>query len=508
MITPETKAEIKRMFFAEHHTINAIATHLGIHHDTVQSALNTTTFNLRHHLRQSKLDAFGPVVASLLEKYPRIRASRVYQILKDRGFDGSHRSVRRRLRSIRPLYSGKAFADLTMYPGEQAQIDWGCFGKMRVGKAERRLSCFVCVLAYSRATYAVFTLDQSMESFLRGHTGAFFYLGGTPRVCLYDNLKSAVLERLGSQIRFNPTLLDFAGHYRFRPDACNPRSGNEKGRVERTIRYIRDNFWVGREFRDLDDANQQLRRWLDTVCNVRPWPQDRSKTVQTVWAEECKVLLPIAETPYPAAHVIAIRSGKIPFVRYDLNDYSIPCHLVGKPLTLIATQEEIEIQDDGQTVARHQRTWSRGEKIRDNTHFDAIWTERATTKAGHVRDNIILLIPQAQRLYEMMLEQGLGLGVQTTRLKKLINTYGIEEVRCAIDVAVERKNPRSNYIAQILSQWATTRKELPILPVVLPDRPAVQDLDVIHHDLSTYDALVGVCDGGNVATTTEGGNHE
>jgi hypothetical protein len=304
-------------------------------------------------------------------------------------------------------------------------------------------------------------------------------------------LKSAVIERFGSQIRFNSTLLEFSGHYRFRPDACNPRSGNEKGRVERTIRYIRDNFWIGRDFRDLDDANAQLRHWLDTTCNVRPWPQDRSRTVGEVWAEERKTLLALPEHDFPTSHVVAVRSGKIPFVRYDLNDYSIPCALTGKPLSLIADVDTIEVVDDGRIVATHQRTFSRGEKIRDNAHFDAIWSQRATTKVGHVRDQVIAQIPEAQRLYEMMLEQGLGLGVQTQRLKKLIGTYGIEEVRCAIGKAVEQKNPRSNYIAQILAQWAMSRKELPVLPVDLPDRPAVKDLEVVHHNLSTYDALFG-----------------
>jgi len=130
------------------------------------------------------------------------------------------------------------FLTFTALPKGHAQVDWASFGELSVGRARRRLSCFVLTLSYSRAFYFEFFFDQNLESFLRGHINAFTDLGGVPRAVLYDNLKSAVLERHADAIRFQPRLLELCGHYHFAARPCNPGRGNEKGRVERTIRYI------------------------------------------------------------------------------------------------------------------------------------------------------------------------------------------------------------------------------------------------------------------------------
>src|SRR5262249_49701637 len=140
------------------------------------------------------------------------------------------------------------------------------------GNAQSSLCCFVMVLSYSRAVYAHFALDMSMESFLRGHVGAFEAFGGVARAILYDNLKSVVLERNGDAVRFNPRLLELAGHYHFAPKPCAPYRGNEKGKVQRTICYLRDGFFAARRFNGVEDLNAQLGRWLHDIAMQRPWP--------------------------------------------------------------------------------------------------------------------------------------------------------------------------------------------------------------------------------------------
>ena len=132
-----------------------------------------------------------------------------------------------------------------------------------VGRAKRALSCFVATLSYSRALYLEFFFDQTMENFLRGHVHAFEAWRGQPRVILYDNLKSAVLERRGNQILFHPRLLELSAHYHFAPRPCQVRAGNQKGRVERAIRYVRDSFWAGRSFTTLAECNRQALFWRD-----------------------------------------------------------------------------------------------------------------------------------------------------------------------------------------------------------------------------------------------------
>src|SRR5205814_1862926 len=143
----------------------------------------------------------------------------------------------------------EAFLRLCLFPGEQAQADWAHFGEVRVGRARRRLSCFLITLSYSRALYLEFFFDQTMENFLRGHVHAFQAWSGTPRITLYDNLKSVVLERRGDAILFNPRLLELCGHYHFLARPCQVRAGNQKGRIERAIRYVRESFWAARTFR-------------------------------------------------------------------------------------------------------------------------------------------------------------------------------------------------------------------------------------------------------------------
>jgi transposase len=163
-------------------------------------------------------------------------------MVRDRGYSGSIVQLRRTAARLRPQ-KREAFLQLHTFPGEQGQVDWAHFGYVMVGRAKRALSCFVMTLSYSRALYLEFFFDQTLENFLRGHVHAFHAWSGQPRVILYDNLKSAVLERRGNQILFHPRLVELSGHYHFSPQLCQVRKGNQKGRVERAIRYVRDSFW-------------------------------------------------------------------------------------------------------------------------------------------------------------------------------------------------------------------------------------------------------------------------
>ena len=149
------------------------------------------------------------------------------------------------------------------------------------------------------------------------------YRGGARN---YDNLRSAVLDRRGAAIQFHPRLLELAGHYHFAPHPCTPGRPNEKGKIERQIRYLREAFFAARPFRDLDDINAQFRRWRDEVAHRRPHPDQPNRSVAEVWAEEKPRLLPLPANPFETDLVRAVRSGKTPYVRFDRNLYSIPPH--------------------------------------------------------------------------------------------------------------------------------------------------------------------------------------
>lgn len=489
MMTPEQHTEIRRLFFADHHTINAIATSLGLHHETVQRALGTSSFNARAAaVRQSILDPFVPLLETTLETVPRIRATRMTEILRDRGFVGSVYLVRRLLRQRRRSKSEEAHFRLTVFPGDQAQCDWGHFGTLEVGKARRKLSCFVMVLSYSRHIYAGFTFDQSLESFLRQHVAAFRAFKGVPRTILYDNLKTAVIERVGSAVRFHPALLEVAGHYHFKPKPCQPRRPQHKGRVERAIGYLRTSFFPARHFRDLDDANRQLAHWLAEVANVRTWPQDRSRHVNDVLAEDSERLLALAAHDIDSWHLRSVRSDKTAFVRFDLNDYSIPPELCRKPLTLLASDVEIRILDGDAVVATHLRSYDKGFQAEDRAHVEALLSRRRQALPGRRRESLIEVIPAAQRLLEMLADRGERLAGHLRRLYDLVEEYGISAVERAIVAAIDRQTPRSESVAHLLGKSESRlQKGLPSLYIDLPDRPGVRDLVIRHHSLEQYD---------------------
>ena len=196
----------------------------------------------------------------------------------------------------------EAFFKLTVRCGEQAQVDWGSFGKLRIGSGERQLSCFVMVFSWSRATFARFTLDQTLESFVRCHVDASEAFGGVPREALYDNLKSVVIERQGNLIRFQPHILELCGHYHFAPKPVGVRQGNQKGRVERRIRDLRESFFAARTFSGLDDTNRQLDHWIAQVVHARQVPGDDARTVAQALAEERERLPGLPQHPRLRPH--------------------------------------------------------------------------------------------------------------------------------------------------------------------------------------------------------------
>jgi transposase len=191
MISRETEAEVLRLFHAEKWRIGTIASELGLHHTTIQRVLRQSGIEPRAVApRPSMADPFVPFILEQLEKFPRLCASRLFEMVKARGYQGGPDHFRRVVGRHRPRKPAEAFQRLKTLPGEQAQVDWAHFGKHKVGRAERVLYAFVMVLSFSRQVFLRFFLGSSMPFFLRGHVDAFGFFQGVPRVLLYDNLKS------------------------------------------------------------------------------------------------------------------------------------------------------------------------------------------------------------------------------------------------------------------------------------------------------------------------------
>jgi transposase len=491
MISREQHAHIRRLYFAEHWKVGTIAKELGLHPDTVERAVEIERFGARIEApRPSALDPYKPFVLLTLDKHPTLRATRLFEMLRQRGFPGSVKTVRRYVRAVRPPTSREAYLALETMPGEQAQVDWAHFGKTLVDGASRPLSCFVMVLSFCRAIFARFTVDQSMESFLRGHVAAFARFGGAPRVILYDNLKSVVLDRVGMHVRFHPRVLDLAGHYHFEPRPCAPYRGNEKGKVERAIQYLRHSFFAARRFSSVADLNAQLEQWLTDVAEVRPHPVDENKrTVAELLEHERQHLVPLPAHGFPSNLLTAVKSGKRPYVRFDKNDYSIPDALVRKPLTLIASEDEVRILDGDSEVARHRRSYGRQKRIEDPRHIEALVKKKRQASELRGRDRLRASCPRAEPLLEEMARRGEALRHHTAQLNRLLDRYGADALDRAIAEALDRGAPSVGTIAHLCDAHRRKTGQPPIVPVTLPDEPAIRDLVVSRHDLAAYDQL-------------------
>jgi transposase len=490
MITPEQHAEIRRLYFGEHWTIGTIAAGLGVHHDTVRAAIGHDTPTVRRGTcRASILDPYLPFIRDTLAQYPRLRATRLFEMVRTRGYPGSVVQLRRIVRLIRPTATATVYRRLTTLMGEEAQVDWGAFGSIRIGHGIRPLSGFVMVLSYSRALFALFTLDQTLESFLRGHVEAFQAFHGVARTLVYDNLRTAVLERMGSAIRFHPRLLELAGHYHFAPRPCTPGRANEKGKIERQIHYLRQAFFAARAFGDVDDLNAQFRRWRDDRAHQRPHPEQPDRTVAEVFAHEQPRLLPLPAHPFESDVMRTVVSGKTPYVRFDRNSYSIPHPHVRRPLTLLASATTIRILAGTEEIARHARSYDTGQTIEQEAHVTGLVAATRHANPSSARDRLRLAVPAIATLLDRLAARGESLRVHTARLLALLDDYGSQELAAAVTRALERDALGAGAIAHILETRRRQRGHKPPIPLALPDRPGVRDLDVTPHRLETYDAL-------------------
>jgi hypothetical protein len=213
------------------------------------------------------------------------------------------------------------------FAGERFEVDWAHFDVLNYSGDIRKLYAFALIDAHSRMLYVEFTHSQSFETFARCHVHAFHALQGVAREIVYDNLATAVAEHDGRLVRFVPRFLGFAREYNFFPRACNPASGWEKGKVERSISYLRQNFWPMREFKDLHDVNRQVRQWLAEVANQRLHRETRERPAERFKPE---ALRPLPVIPYDYRDTNEALVHKDLRLQFDGNKYCVPAPLRGK----------------------------------------------------------------------------------------------------------------------------------------------------------------------------------
>jgi transposase len=489
-IPPELEAQILRYYHVEKWRVGTIARQLHVHHGTVTRVLAQAGLpRTDPPRRRSQVEPYLPFILETLQKFPALTASRLYAMVRERGYRGGPDHFRHIVACHRPRRPAEAYLRLRSLAGEQGQVDWGHFGHLTIGRARRTLMAFVMVLSYSRQIFLRFFLDARIESFLRGHAAAFAAWNGCPRVLLYDNLRSAVLERQGDAIRFHPTLLAFAAHYRYEPRPVAVARGNEKGRVERAIRYVRDSFFAARQFGDVDDLNRQAEVWCRGTAADRPCPGQSDVSVREAFAEEAPRLLRLPDNAFPLIERVAVKVAKTPYVRFDLNDYSVPHTRVQRLLTVLADPDIVRIVDGAEVLACHPRSYDKGAQIEDPAHLQALVDDKRAARRHRGTDRLTTAAPAGQTLLLRAAERGDNLGTITAALLRLLDRYGAAELDAAIREALDRGVPHPNAVRLALEHRREQRHEAPPVAVDLPAHVKTRDAAVRPHCLETYDQL-------------------
>lgn len=487
MIPPEVRAEMRRLVLGERWRIETVARRFGVHHSTVRRALGDSPA-VEESTKERVLDPFKPYIVQRLTELPELNGVRLLAELRERGYQHGIATVRRYVAKLRAPRGRKAYLRVELEPGEQAQVDWGSFGHLRVGTSQRPLSAFSMVLSWSRALYVDFALDQRMETFCQMHRRALEFFGGVPKRILYDNLKTVVLHHVGSTVQFNPRFLGFAGHYLFEPVAAPVRYPEAKGRVEASIKYLRQSFFYGRSFATLADLRQQVAAWRDEVANARLHATTRERPCDRLVVERAR-LRALAEHPFDAELVLPAIVSKEARVRLDSNSYSVPPEYVGKTVHLRADDATVRVLLDGQEVASHPRCWERHRHIEAPAHVEQLLERRKAALGPKRKERLASLGPEARLYLQEVARRRVDLDNEVRKLTRLLSQYGEAELKDGMAKALAQRTVGARYVRALMDQarFAQGLAEPPE-PIVTGNTLA-DTLTVEPHPMESYDAL-------------------
>ena len=484
------EAEIRRLFYREHWKIGTIAAQLGVHHDTVVRALNRPAAPVAPAPRAWGVDAYLPAVADILQRYPSLTATRLHQMIRERGYSGGVTQLRRAVvhHKLRPERKPDVFATRVPLPADEAQVDWATLGKVRVGRTERHVYALLVVLPYSRDCFVGFYHDMKLATLIEAHVDAFELFGGVPRRILYDNMKTAVVDRVGDAVRYHPTLLALSDYYGFEPVACRPRRPNEKGNVERRVRDLRDSMLAGTSYAARGQYIDAFAKWRTEVLHTRAHSRAGAETVGDAAARERSLLLPLPREPFAAFPLQGMRVGKQAWLTLDTNRYSVPPRYVGKTVSMLATHDRVCVLDNDKVVCTHKRSWDKHGDHQLDEHAKQIRELRPRSREHAGRARLITACPSAAQLLQRLIEEDEPTAHHTRVLNQLVETHGAEAVQGAIAQAIERGTPRAASVRMLLLGGGKAKGAALAAPIALPAHIADMDHTRTTHNLGDYDA--------------------
>lgn len=481
----DKRAEVLRLHHLEHQGVRAISRKLQMSRHTVRKMLGTVVPKPREP-GTSILLPYEDRLLAVLDDVPEIRAPGMLERLRKEGFEGGVTVVRDwLLRTRGRLAQREAFATLNFEPGEATQVDWADFG-FAIPGAPRRLSCFVAVLCHSRLLYMEYTLSQSLPSLLRCMEHALNFFGGSTAVDIFDNMKTVVRSRRGPHVQFNPGFLDYAARTGFSVTACNVARGNEKGRVERPIGFIRDRFYKGRRFTSLQDANQQARTWMDQFANTRRHDVTGKVPVLVHQHTEKAVLKALPAASFNTDDMFNTTVGKTFRVVFDRNKYSVPHRLVGQPVVIRGDEQRVRICLGEKTIAEHARSWGVAEDIKNYEHEEGLLEKKPKARMGELPPDLAALNDVGVQYFKILYASSRSVGREQRRLVFLCETFGADATRDAMAEVMRGGHVGAEYVEHVLRH---VRNLTPSIPIRLEDE-RLNNLPSVKVDLASLDELV------------------
>jgi transposase len=480
-------AEVLRLGLIEGVPVRQISRRLHMARKTIRKILGRQRAPLKKPIaepRGSILDPYEPAIREALSDVPEMLAPTMLERLRPLGYTGGVSILRDRLRRLRPRGHREVFLTLDFSPGEAMQVDWADFGFALPG-VPRRVSAFVAVLCYSRRIYIEFTVSQTMGSFLRCMERCLRFNGGTTLADIFDNMKTVVTSHTQFATVFNPRFLEYASARGFAVRACNVRKGNEKGRVERPIGFVRRRFWPGRRFRDLLDLNTQATQWRDDFANGRVH-EITGKVPELVFEhEEKRLLKPIPQTPFNTDDVEGMGVTKMFRVTFDRNRYSVPWRLASQQVIVRADDDSVTVFLETKTVAQHRRSWDVGQDFELPSHKKGLLEEKPRA-AGALPPALVALGDDGRAYFKVLAAGSRSIHRETLRLTFLVELFGALAATSAIREVMQTGHVGSEYVEYVM------RHKRGLLPQPAPLRLGNQELDAIslpEPDLSLYDRL-------------------
>lgn len=486
MIDYDTFLHMRHLHQTEKLTQTQIAAKLGLHPDTVAKWVHLSHYPKRRTSRRaSKLDPFKGQIKRWLEAHP-FSSAQILQRLQHMGYDGGRTILKDYLREIRPRKQ-PAYLKLHFDPGECAQVDWGECGPLSIGTTRRKLQVFVMVLCYSRLLFMRFYLSQSLECFLDAHRRAFEFFGAVPRRLMIDNLKTGVIEHRPGQLpEYHPRYLDLARHYGCSPIACNVGKGNEKGRVERGVGYIKDNFLAGRPRTDLNSLQAAAEAWRDQVANARVHGSTHAVPRERFEQEEKPAMQPLRIEGYDCSVIKRARLSKDARVVFETNTYSVPPGQSNKQLTLKVEAERLRIYDNpgGSPVAEHVRSYARYKDTEDPAHTAALKDQRRQAREQNLMHDFRALGAEAVTYADQLVKKHLDYREQIRRLLTLASVYGAEKLCLAMEEGLQCDAIHAAYVENLLTSRERGAPEAS--PLHLPRHEDALNLPAPQPDLDIY----------------------